>query len=65
MSVTFMDSKNEGIKYEYDFTAIPGVSNYMIRVSQDYFWNVYNIDNIIFTSNSNYSVGKVWVLKGD
>lgn len=65
MSVAFMDSKNEGIKYEYDYTVIPGVSNYMIRVSQDYFWNVYNIDNIIFTSNSNYSVGKVWVLKGD
>ena len=64
-TVTFQDSSNEGARYEYSFTVKPGTHKYMIRVSQDYFWDVYNINTISISGDSQMQVKNVKILEGD
>lgn len=33
------------------FNVKPGDNNYLIRVSSDYFWDIFNIDTVIFEYN--------------
>ena len=65
VTVTFQDSHRDGIRYEYSFTAVPGSNTYMIRTSQDYFWNVFNIDTIEFTSENGFEISNLEILAGD
>ena len=65
VTVTFQDSHTDGIRYEYSFTVLPGSNTYMIRTSQDYFWDVFNIDTIDFTSENGFEVSNLEILAGD
>lgn len=64
-NVIFYDSMNEGARSQYYFTVLPGKNQYLLRVSNDYFWDVYNIDTIIFDNQEFLSVENVRILKGD
>ena len=65
MDVVFLDSTNECIRYQYGFTVLPGTNQYIIRASEDYFWDVFNIDRIMYMSNSDFEVKNVRILQGD
>ncbi len=64
-TIVFQDSSNEGARFEYSFTVKPGCKKYMIRVSQDYFWEVFNINTISIISNSQIDVKNAKILEGD
>ncbi len=64
-TVIFLDSREAGIRYEYSFTALPGSNTYMIRVSQDYFWEAFNIDTINFESEQEFQIKDINILTGD
>lgn len=63
--VVFQDSTTEGARFEYEFTVLPGNSQYLIRVSSDYFWEAYNINQIMWSENENLYIQNVRVLEGD
>lgn len=65
ISVIFLDSANEGAIFQYSFTAIPGNEQYMIRTSQDYFWDIYNIDRVAYVGDSDFVISDVRILEGD
>lgn len=65
INIVFYDSNNEGAKIHYYFTVKPGMNSYLIRVSEDYFWDIYNIDTILFGSNEAVSINNVKILEGD
>ena len=65
IKVVFYDSSNIGVKSEYFFRVRPGDNRYLIRISEDYFWDVFNIDTVIFEANENYTIGDLRVLEGD
>ena len=65
ITVMFIDKDIEGAQFEYQFTILPGEHEYLIRVSQDYFWNNFNINNIIFMPTSGFCVENVRILEGD
>ena len=64
-NVVFFDSLNEGARLQYGFWVKPGTNQYLIRVSQDYFWNIYNIDTIQFECDENILIDDVRILEGD
>lgn len=64
-TIVFYDSKHTGAKFKYSFKVRPGKHAYLIRVSQDYFWGVYNIDHINLSTNKNINVDTLSVLEGD
>lgn len=65
-NVIFYDSSNEGAKIQYYFTVVPGTNQYVIRISEDYFWDVFNIDTILFGSNEAIETENVIrILEGD
>lgn len=59
------DIEHEGAKIRYFFTVKPGTNQYIIRVSQDYFWDVFNINTIFFENNEHVSVKNLKILEGD
>lgn len=61
----FYDSNNEGAKMQYQLNVKPGENNYLIRISGDYFWDVFNIDTILFGNNEYITVQNVKILQGD
>lgn len=63
--IVLYDSTNEGAKTQYYFTVKPGENQYLIRVSEDYYWDVFNVDTIIFGSNEAITVKDVRILEGD
>lgn len=63
--MVFRDSSNEGYRFQYGFTVVPGAEKYLIRVSQDYFWDVGNIDVITYSSDEDISIVNVKILEGD
>lgn len=63
--IIFQDSKNSGARFQYAFTVVPGTANYLIRASQDYFWDIYNIDTISVFSENNIKANSLRVLEGD
>lgn len=63
--IELYDSTNEGARFQYGFLVKPGTNQYLIRVSQDYFWDVYNIDTILFEDNETNVVDHVRILEGD
>lgn len=65
VNIVFYDSANDGAKIEYYFRVIPGTNKYLIRVSADYFWDVFNVDTILFSINDSLSIGDLKILKGD
>lgn len=65
INMIFYDSTNEGAKVQYYFTVVPGTNQYLIRVSGDYFWDIYNIDTILFGSNEYVTINAVSILEGD
>lgn len=65
VGILLKDSKNEDRFFEYNFTVVPGNNSYMIRVSQDYFWDVFNIDSIEFFDTSECVLDNVRILEGD
>ena len=64
-NIVFYDSTNEGAKVQYYFTVKPGENRYLIRASEDYFWDIYNIDTILFSCDESISVQNVSILEGD
>lgn len=64
-TVIFSDLSKEGAQFEYQFTCLPGEHEYIIRVSQDYFWEAFNINHILFMPLDNYGVQNVRILEGD
>lgn len=65
VNIVLYDSQKEGAKMQYCFEAVPGTKQYMIRVSADYFWDIYNIDTILFTDDEQLIIKDVRVLEGD
>lgn len=65
VGVSFKDSRKKEIFFEYNFTVVPGTNSYIIRVSQDYFWDVFNIDSIEFFDISECVLDNVRILEGD
>lgn len=65
VNIVLWDSNNDGAKFSYQFTVKPGKNTYLIRISQDYFWYVYNIDSLLFGKNDSFSVSEVSILEGD
>ena len=65
INLVFYDSSNDGAKVEYHFRIVPGTNQYLIRASQDYFWEAYNIDTVLFGSNDAITIQNVRVLEGD
>lgn len=67
MGIVFFDSKSEkeGAKTNYTFTVKPGTNEYLIRVSADYFWDIYNVDTVLFDDKEELLVDKVRILEGD
>lgn len=64
-NLVFFDSLKEGARVQYGFWVKPGTNQYLIRVSQDYFWNIYNIDTIQFEYNEYLAIDNVRILEGD
>ena len=58
-------SENEGAKIRYYFVVKPGTNQYLIRASEDYFWDVFNVDTILFGSKESISIQNVRILEGD
>ena len=60
-------NENEKIEtqFKYSLRVLSGINRYLIRVSQDSFWEVYNINNIKFQAEYGFSVDNVKILKGD
>ena len=61
-------SEDESIEYEYVITLVDGQNKYLLRISQDYYWNAKNIDKVIFENDSgelNYKINSVKILEGD
>ncbi|MCI9485924.1 MAG: hypothetical protein HFI64_02925 [Lachnospiraceae bacterium] len=65
VTVIFRDGARESIRYEYRFTVLPGSNTYLIRASQDYFWEAFNIDTMEFNSENGFQVTNLNILKGD
>ena len=65
INIVLYDSENDGAKIQYYFTVVPGDNEYIIRISQDYFWDVYNIDTILFGENKSLIVDNLRVLEGN
>ncbi len=63
--IVFYDSTNEGAKFRYYFTVKPGKEQYLIRASEDYFWDIYNIDTIMIGCNESVEIQNVGILEGD
>ena len=64
-NVIFYDSSTEGARGQYYFTLKPGKNSYLFRISQDYFWDVFNIDTIEFGWNDAVDIEQVRILEGD
>ena len=64
-NIVLYDSNNEGAKIQFFFTIKPGTNQYLIRVSEDYFWDVFNIDTIVFGSHDAITIDSVRILEGD
>ena len=58
-------SENEGAKAQNFFVVKPGTNQYLVRASEDYFWEAFNIDTILFGSNESISIQNVRLLEGD
>ncbi len=65
VTVTLSDSERETIRYEYSFTVLPGSNTYLIRSSQDYFWEAFSIDSVCFSSESPFQTSGLSILEGD
>lgn len=65
MHIVLYDSNEDGAKIQYYFKVLPGDNDYAIRISEDYFWDVFNIDTIIFGENESVTVSDLKVLEGD
>lgn len=65
VNLVYYDSKNDGAKTQYYFTVLPGTNKYLIRLSSDYFWSVYNVDTIVFGGGEEIEVNEVRILEGD
>lgn len=65
VTVIFQDTNEEGAQFEYQFTILPGENSYLIRVSQDCFWEYFNINSILFMPTANFKVDNVRILEGD
>lgn len=65
LNIVFSDSSNDGAMYQYCFTVEPGTNQYLIRVSEDYFWEAFNIDTVLFEDNDMVTIQKVRILEGD
>lgn len=63
--IELYDSTKEGARFQYGFSVKPGTSQYLIRVSEDYFWDIYNIDTILFENNGANVADHVRILVGD
>lgn len=64
-SLKLSDSNNKCTTYEYKFFIKKEVNNYLIRISQDYFWYAYNIDTFNFTNTSDIKISDIQILSGD
>ncbi len=64
-TIVFWDSNNDVARYQYSFTVVPGSHSYLIRVSQDYFWDIYNIDTISVESDTGVIASEMRILEGD
>lgn len=65
VEIVLQDSVNEGARFQYRFRVVPGINQYIIRVSADAFWNHYNIDKITFDGDSDFTIRDVRILEGD
>lgn len=65
MHIVLYDSSEDGARIEYYFNAVSGDNDYVIRISEDYFWDIFNIDTIIFEENESVTVTDFKVLEGD
>ena len=65
INIVLYDSQNDGARIQYYFTVKPGTSTYLIRISGDYFWDIYNIDTILYGANDQLTVNNVRILEGD
>lgn len=63
--IDFMDSACEGARFQYKLDILPGTHGYMIRVSEDYFWDIYNINTITLSNEEALTIKSIKVLEGD
>jgi hypothetical protein len=64
-TVELHDALNLGAKMKYSFDVLPGTNQYLIRISVDYFWQIYNINKIKFEKNEYLKVQNICILEGD
>ena len=64
-SVKIYDSNNKGASYTYDFSIKKGENNYLIRISQDYFWHAFNIDTVEISNSPEVNISDIQILIGD
>ncbi|MCM1182314.1 MAG: hypothetical protein NC337_02955 [Roseburia sp.] len=65
VTAVFQDLSNSGATHQYGFIVVPGTNTYSIRASQDYFWDIYNIDRISVISASGVEIHNINILEGD
>lgn len=63
-SVEFMEEGQQASRYHYDFNLEKGLSRYLVRVSQDYNWYVFNI-NSVKVACAHCEVTGIKILQGD
>jgi len=64
-SVKIYDSNNKGASYTYDFSIKKGENNYLIRISQDYFWHAFNVDTVEISNSPEVNISNIQLLIGD
>ncbi len=67
VNMVFYDSHSDegGGRAQYQFNVKPGENNYLIRISADYFWDIFNVDTILFECDEGVAVKNVKILEGE
>jgi len=65
ITVLFIDSSQDGYRYQYSFKVIPGSNYYLIRISADNFWYQGNINTIYFETPETISINQISIIEGD
>lgn len=64
--IVLCDSNNPSMCYVYNFLVNKGEFNYMMRISEDYFWHAFNIDRVTtYFEYDNASIKEMSILEGD
>jgi len=62
--ITLQNKEDSDSGYGYDFTVLPGINDYKIRVSADYNWFKYDIDSVAVNCDG-CVINKLQIVEGD